>query len=190
MPTEKSSGVTDRFAPSKRWTPTLVKDGFTPVSNYFLENYAKLSPHISHAEAMLVIHLMRYKWDGEDPYPSFKTLSEQMGMSEQMARQHARSLEQKKYLFRRIQVGTTNRFQLQPLFDALEARLAAERKKSKKAGPLKQEAAPTQPAPVTPQREARVKTAIATSIPKQAKPEARILMRGRRPQRPSKPGKK
>lgn len=110
---------TSKYQASKRWTADLVADGFTPVSIFFLDNYAKLVPPITHAEAMLVIHLMRYKWTENAPYPGFKTIAAQMGISAQMARQHARSLDQKNYLNRVMQVGATNKFDLSPLFAAL-----------------------------------------------------------------------
>ena len=42
-----------------------------------------------------------------------------MGISDKMARRHAKSLEVKGYLKRRIRVGQTNHFDLNPLFDAV-----------------------------------------------------------------------
>jgi DNA-binding MarR family transcriptional regulator len=43
-----------------------------------------------------------------------------MGVSSTAVRNHARSLEAKGYLRREMQVGSTNRFDLSPLFKALE----------------------------------------------------------------------
>jgi hypothetical protein len=43
-----------------------------------------------------------------------------MGISPTATRAHARSLEKKGYLVRQMRVGTTNKFDLTPLFNSLE----------------------------------------------------------------------
>ena len=68
---------------------------------------------------MFVLHLMEFKWDSKDPYPSYKVLAQRMGVSDKLVRRHARSLEEKKYLKRKQRLATTNLFDLTPLFDAL-----------------------------------------------------------------------
>lgn len=105
---------------AKRWTPLLVKEGFTPVSTFFLENYHRLEPPLSTLEAMLIILLVKFKWDDRHPRPAFATLAELMGISATAARNHARSLEKKRYLKRLPTLGSSNQFDLTPLFDALE----------------------------------------------------------------------
>ncbi len=105
---------------SARWTEPLTKPGWTPVADFFLDHYAKLSPPLSNAEAMLIIHLIRHKWDAAPPFPGFTTLAGRMGISPTAARAHARSLEKKGYLIRQMRVGTTNKFELTGLFTALE----------------------------------------------------------------------
>ena len=105
--------------PAKRWSPALTKS-WTPVSDYFLENYHRLEFPLTTSEAMLVIHLMRFKWDERMPFPGFKKLAKCMGKSTATVRKDARNLQSKKYLKRHIRVGTTNRFDFQPLFRALE----------------------------------------------------------------------
>lgn len=124
-PAPKSGGVAERLV-SSRWTPRLVAGGWTPVADFFLDSYTRLDPPLSTSEAMLVIHLMRHKWDKEMPFPGFKSLARRMGITATSVRNHARSLEQKGYLRRHVQVGTTNRFDLEPLFRALEELLAQE----------------------------------------------------------------
>jgi DNA-binding MarR family transcriptional regulator len=111
---------------SARWTEALVSQGWTPVADFFLDNYAKLEPPLTNAEAMLVIHLVRHKWDDAPPFPGFTTLARRMGISPTAARGHARSLEKKGYLVREMRVGTTNRFDLRKLFTALEKQQAFE----------------------------------------------------------------
>lgn len=118
---------------SDRWTETLTSEGWPPVSDFFLDHYAKLEPAITNAEAMLVIHLIRHKWDNAPPFPGFTTLARRMGISTTAVRAHARSLETKGYLVRQMRVGTTNKFDLTKLFTALELLHAFE--KGREAGP-------------------------------------------------------
>ena len=68
---------------------------------------------------MLIIHLIRHKWDSEDPFPGFAAPYTRMGIYQTSARAHARSLEKKGYLVRTMRVGTTNKFELGKLFTAL-----------------------------------------------------------------------
>lgn len=103
-----------------RWTPMLAGEGFTPVSDFFLKNYHRLPKPLRPTEAMLVIHLMSFKWDKAAPFPGFKRLAEYMGITPAGVRTHARTLEKKGYLKREMQVGTTNKFHLDGLFKALE----------------------------------------------------------------------
>lgn len=105
---------------ARRWTPTLVEGGWVPISTFFLDNYHRLEPKLSSLEAMLVVHLMRHKWDERMPYPTFKTLAKRMGVSPTATRNHARSLEKKRFLNRVLTQGSPNQFDLTPLFDALE----------------------------------------------------------------------
>lgn len=112
-----------------RWTKKLVEGGWTPVSDYFLENYHRLNPPITTTEAMFIVHLMLHKWDEKPPYPGFKTLAKRMGITPTAARNHARSLDSGKHYIKRItRVGLPNKYDLTPLFDALEKLKAADDK--------------------------------------------------------------
>ena len=116
-------------SPASRWTPALIKNGWTPVVDDFLDHYAALG--ITPGEAMLIVHLMRHKWDKKAPYPGFETLAKQMGLTATSVRNHARSLEKKRFLIREPRVSQTNKFHLDPLFKRLEAHVAANPKKPK-----------------------------------------------------------
>jgi hypothetical protein len=105
---------------SNRWTPLLVAEGWTSVSNVFLRLYSKLNPPLSYGEAMFVIHLVQYKWDESAPYPSLTTIADRMAVSAGTARSFARSLERKGYLRREEITGKANKYHLDPLFKALE----------------------------------------------------------------------
>lgn len=101
-----------------RWTPVIAQKGWTPVSDYFLRNYHRL--RVSHTEAMVLIHLISFKWDAAAPFPALKTIGKRMGITIASVRTHLRNLEGKKLLHREMRVGMTNLFDLQGLFTALE----------------------------------------------------------------------
>lgn len=105
----------------KRWKhPELFDKGYIPLPALFLRYYANLKPHsLTTGEAMFVIHLMEFKWDSNEPFPSYKTIAKRMGVSDKLARRHAQSLEIKKFLVRKQRIGDTNLFDLTPLFDAI-----------------------------------------------------------------------
>lgn len=111
-----------------RWTPAVAAGGWTPVCDYFLKNYHKLE--ITHGGAMLVIHLISFKWDAEAPFPSLSRLAKYMGITPTSVRTHLRRLEKKGYLYRQMRTGTTNRFHLQGLFDALEKQMEEDREEA------------------------------------------------------------
>lgn len=114
----------------RRWTPKLTQGGWTPVSDYFLESYRRLG--LTTPEAMLVIQIMRHKWDEAPPRPSFKTLARRMGISDIAVRGHARQLQKKGCLRRINRVGQSNLFDLTPLFENLERLQAEDRKKAER----------------------------------------------------------
>lgn len=104
----------------QRWTPALAKHGFTPVASVFLSNYSKLTPPLTVVEAMLVIHLMSFKWSHRAPWPSLTTLAKLLGCSDRYVRKLCSSLEGVGYLKRSRNGRRTNEFDLSGLFAALE----------------------------------------------------------------------
>ena len=105
-------------------------EGWVGVPDAFLRNYANLQSYggLTVGEAMFVLQLMAFKWTGEDPFPSYKTLARRMGVTDKMVRRYAAKLEGKGYLKRRAQIGGTNTFDLKPLFAAVRKALELERK--------------------------------------------------------------
>ncbi len=101
-----------------RWTPHLATGGWTPVVDYFLDHYRELG--ITNLEAIFLVHLIRFKWTTQMPFPGFKRIAKKMGISATAARGHARRLEKKGVLKRMERIGTTNRFDLTGLFQGLE----------------------------------------------------------------------
>jgi DNA-binding transcriptional regulator YhcF (GntR family) len=124
-----AKGTRQKFSVELAWTPTLAKR-YVPVSRAFLENYFELG--ITVEEAIFIIHLFQYKWNERAPIPGYKRLSSAMGVSVKTARRYAQNLERKGYINRVRRDWDTNRFDLRPLFRALE-HVIEEKKKAKKS---------------------------------------------------------
>jgi Helix-turn-helix domain len=104
-------------------------EGWVGVPDSFLRLYAKLKPYaLTVGEAMFVLELMAYKWSERAPFPSYKSLAGRMGVTDKMVRRYAANLEGKKYLQREARIGSTNTFNLNPLFAALAGALEEEKK--------------------------------------------------------------
>ena len=111
-----------------RWgghTPLFERpEGWVGVPDAFLRLYAKLKPYaLTVGEAMFALELMAYKWSENAPFPSYKSLAARMGVTDKMVRRYAANLEGKGYLVRGARIGSTNTFNLNPLFAALAAAL-------------------------------------------------------------------
>jgi len=120
----KVKGDDSQYAVSKRWTATLAEGGFTPIVQAFLDHHAELQ--ISATEAMLVVHLMSFKWSDAAPFPSVPTLASRMGRSPRYIRKMIERLETLGYLARHDRPGMSNLFSLEGLFRALELKLVPE----------------------------------------------------------------
>ena len=111
---------TQRYPIEERWSPTVAARGFSAVPTVFLNSYADLG--ITPTEAMLIIHLMSYKWDARRPFPSVAKLCAKLGLSDGQVRALLRRLERKKKFVIRIRrTGRSNEFDFTPLIRALEA---------------------------------------------------------------------
>jgi hypothetical protein len=105
-----------------RWggDPRIRSEGFVTVPVRFLMYHAALKPYrLEAVEAFFIVHLMAYKWDDAAPFPSMTTIARRMGVSVNYARTIARNLEGKGFLSRIQRVGTSNAFDLTPLFTKL-----------------------------------------------------------------------
>lgn len=115
-----------------RWgSQQLFEEGFVGVPAGFLRCYTLLN--LSNSEAMFVLQLMSFKWNENAPFPSYKTLAQRMGITTEMARRHAKSLEDKHLLVRVKRTGQSNAFDLRPLSSALEQLLMTTARKVKAA---------------------------------------------------------
>jgi hypothetical protein len=108
---------------AKRWGnhESLLEGGWVGVPVAFLTNYGNLIQFggLTSSEAMFVLQLMAFKWGEEAPFPGYATLAKCMGITDKQARRYAKSLEDKGFLRRTARIGSSNLFDLQPLFDAL-----------------------------------------------------------------------
>jgi len=118
--TQPSERVVTRMV-SDRWTEKLAKTGWAPICHAFLDLYRQLPEPLTTTEAMVVIMLIRHKWDNRLPFPSLKRLGRMMGLGITSMRNYMQSLEAKKYLLRVRRSGRSNAFDLTTLFEALEA---------------------------------------------------------------------
>lgn len=99
----------------------VFTDGFLAVPLILLRNLPDIGEYgITTTEFVFILQLMSFKWDARSPYPSYKRIADQMGVSKTYTKKIARKLEDKGLLKRRMQEGTTNRYDLSPLFDVLK----------------------------------------------------------------------
>jgi DNA-binding MarR family transcriptional regulator len=121
VPTDSSKEQKPERSLIARWEHEgLFDKGFLGVPARFFELYSRLRPYpLTPGEALFVLQLMTYKWSSADPYPSYQTIAERMGVSDKMVRRYAQGLVTKKYLRRRRRANQTNLFDLTGFFDAL-----------------------------------------------------------------------
>jgi hypothetical protein len=80
------------------WNNT-VPGGFTAVKNVFLRNYSSL--RLSHRQALMVIHVLSYKWNIDDPFPSVESIAKQLGCSKASVRRDIKAMQDLGFLVRR-----------------------------------------------------------------------------------------
>lgn len=109
-------GIVDRWGGREE----AFSEGFLAVPVSLLRNLASIGEYgITPTEAVFVLEVMSFKWGAEDPFPSYRSIAESMGVSEAYVRKIARRLEEKGFLNRRSRQGTTNKFDFSPLFEKI-----------------------------------------------------------------------
>jgi len=102
---------------------SIKEDGFLGVPTVYLKNISSLSEYgITPTEALFILHIMSFKWGKDMPYPSYQRLADRMGQSVVYARKLAKSIESKGLMKRIVKKGTTNKFDLSPMFKMLDER--------------------------------------------------------------------
>jgi len=115
-----------------------LAEQFCPVSSFFLSHYPELKSRpvnghgggmpagLASTEAMLVIHLLDFKWGEDAPFPKVDTLAKRMGLTDRSIRTILKRLEDLGFLRREIRVHKSSRYHLDGLFEALEELYDAE----------------------------------------------------------------
>jgi hypothetical protein len=104
---------------ARRWSPTIVANGFVPLPNTLLWAYCDLG--MSPQELLLVIQLSSFKWGAASPFPSMGKLADRMNMSDRRVREIVASLESKGLIKReRVANKRYNSFDFAGLIRALE----------------------------------------------------------------------
>lgn len=102
-----------------KWSPRVALSKFTQLPNLLILHQADLE--ITAPELNVIIHILYYKWTEDYPYPSAKTLGDQIGMAEHTVRTHLRNLERKRMLIRVHGNRRTNEYDFTPLLYKLES---------------------------------------------------------------------
>jgi len=109
--------MTKKYQFADKWTPEVVKKGFTAVPNILIRSQGELD--ITNGEICVIICLLSYKWTEGNPFPSIATIAKATGMATNTVRNHIRSLQRKHLIKRIYRKGKSNEYD----FGLLNARL-------------------------------------------------------------------
>lgn len=93
----------------------ILDEGFTSVPNILLKyrhNIGIKSQHLS-----LVIDIMSFKWDTENPFPSYSTLAKRAGVAERTIKRVTQDLEELNLLIRTPRFDDKTGAQITTIFD-------------------------------------------------------------------------
>lgn len=96
----------------------LEVDGWQSLPNMFLDNYAKLG--ISDAEAMVVLHILRYQYHDQLPFPKIATIARRMSVAEKTVQIYVRRLREAGLLVTNRR-RSSQEYDFTPLIDRLLA---------------------------------------------------------------------
>ena len=88
---------------------------FTPVPNALLDHQADLG--LNATEALFLIHVRRYQYGEETPFPAFTTIARKMGVTVRHIRAIAKKLEKRGLIKRHSRAGKASRLDLSGLLD-------------------------------------------------------------------------
>jgi DNA-binding transcriptional MocR family regulator len=108
--------------------------GFMPVPVFFLDNYHRLGVPLKNIEVLIILHLMRHKYDARAPFPSLTNIARKMSISDTAVRNHVRSLEVKGYVRREPRKAKSNAYHFDGLLERLEKLTPEESGSSTKHG--------------------------------------------------------
>ena len=134
---KKAAKAESSTSMASRWGDFLADTKYTQIANGFLDYYSVLNggseEQLNSSDAMLIIHLMRFKWDQHNPHPPFTVLAQLMGIGIPAVRKIVRKLKRLNYLkvFPRYASdgsggSVSNEYDLSGLFAALESAIKTE----------------------------------------------------------------
>jgi hypothetical protein len=93
----------------------ILDEGFTSVPNILLRYRSKLGikPH----HLALIIDIMSFKWDSENPFPSYSTLAQRANMTDRGIRKTIHELERLNLLIRTQRFDEESGAQITTIFD-------------------------------------------------------------------------
>jgi len=110
----------------EKWSKEVAERGFTQVPNYLLDinSFVNEDYKISPTETMILLQLISKWWKAEEkPYPSMRTISEKIGVSERQVQRAIKSLIEKEYITKERKKHkkylSTNVYDLTPLVKIL-----------------------------------------------------------------------
>ena len=109
----------------------ILDEGFTSVPNILLRYRKHLGIKAKHLA--LIIDIMSFKWDSENPFPSYTTLAARAGMEERSVKRTMQELEELDLLIRTPRFNEESGAQITTVFDfrPLIKKLTEERQKNK-----------------------------------------------------------
>lgn len=110
----------------------ILDEGFTTVPNILLKYRKNLRIKAKHL--VLIIDIMSFKWNSENPFPSYTTLAKRAGMEERSVKRTMQELEELHLLRRTQRFNKESGAQITTTFDfrPLVKKLNEEKSKSKK----------------------------------------------------------
>lgn len=93
----------------------ILDEGFTSVPNILLRYRTNLGIKPKHLS--LIIDIMSFKWDAENPFPSYTTLATRAGMEERSIKRTMQELEELKLLVRTPRFDEESGAQITTIFD-------------------------------------------------------------------------
>lgn len=101
---------------SRKFGGKLTK--YTQVPNALLIHQAHLD--ISNVELVVLVHLLSFKFDSRDPYPSREKIANRMKIEPDSLTRIVRGLKKKGYLNTKRRFNSSNVYDLSPLVDKLQ----------------------------------------------------------------------
>lgn len=108
----------------------ILDEGFTSVPNLLLRYRANLGIKPQHL--VLIIDIMSFKWDSQNPFPSYSALAQRAGVAERSIMRLVQDLEEMNLLIRKPRFDEETGAQITTIFDfrPLVQRLIEEMRKT------------------------------------------------------------